>query len=124
VVSITGDGGFMFGVQELATANEYGIGLVTVMFNNHSYGNVLRDQQMQFGGRVIGSRFRNPDFRKLAESFGVAASRVRTPDELRVALGAAIATNRPHLIEVAVEPGSESSPWPFIHMRQRPSTAS
>ena len=45
----------MFGVQELATANEYGIGLVTIVFNNGSYGNVLRDQQLQFGGRTIGS---------------------------------------------------------------------
>jgi acetolactate synthase-1/2/3 large subunit len=123
VVSITGDGGFMFGVQELATANEYGIGLVTIVFNNHSYGNVLRDQQQQFGGRVIGSQFRNPDFVKLAESFGVAARRVASPEELRLALDAALAASRPELIEVAMEPGSESSPWRFIHMRQRPSAA-
>lgn len=121
VVSITGDGGFMFGMQELATAHEYGIGLVTVVFNNHSYGNVLRDQQLQFGGRVIGSRFQNPDFVKLSESFGVAARRVATPGELRAALEAALAADRPELIEVAMEPGSEQSPWRFIHMRQRPS---
>ncbi len=60
VVSITGDGGFMFGVQELATAAQYGIALVTIVFNNHSYGNVLRDQEMQFGGRTIGSRSTTP----------------------------------------------------------------
>lgn len=123
VVSITGDGGFMFGVQELATANEYGIGLVTIVFNNQSYGNVLRDQQLQFGGRVIGSRFRNPDFIKLAESFAISARRVATPGELRVALEAALASDRPELIEVVVETGSESSPWRFIHMRQRPGAA-
>jgi acetolactate synthase-1/2/3 large subunit len=123
VVSITGDGGFMFGVQELATANEYGIGLVTIVFNNRSYGNVLRDQQMQFGGRTIGSSFRNPDFVKLAESFGVGARSVASPQALKPALEAALATGRPELIEVIVEPGSESSPWPYIHMRQRPSAA-
>lgn len=121
VVSITGDGGFMFGMQELATANEYGIGLVTIVFNNRSYGNVLRDQQLQFGGRTIGSRFRNPDFVKLAESFDVAAQRVSTPAELRPALEAALAAERPALIEVVVEPGTETSPWPYIHMRRRPS---
>ena len=44
VVAVTGDGGFMFGSSELATAVQHGINLVTVVFNNSSYGNVLRDQ--------------------------------------------------------------------------------
>jgi acetolactate synthase-1/2/3 large subunit len=121
VVSITGDGGFMFGVQELATAAQYGIALVTILFNNHSYGNVLRDQELQFAGRIIGSRLKNPDFVKLAESFGVAAQRVTQPHELRRALETELVAARPALIEVALEPGSEASPWSFIHMRRRPS---
>lgn len=121
VVSITGDGGFMFGVQELATAAQYGIALVTIVFNNHSFANVLRDQQQQYGGRAIGSRFDNPDFIRLAESFGVAATRVREPRELQLALERALADDQPRLIEVALEPGVEASPWPFIHMRKRPS---
>jgi acetolactate synthase-1/2/3 large subunit len=121
VVSITGDGGFMFGVQELATAAEHGIALVTVVFNNGSFGNVLRDQEVQYGGRIIGSRLKNPDFVRLAESFGVAARRVAEPRELARALEAELTVGRPSLIEVAVEPRSETSPWPFIHMRRRPS---
>ncbi len=82
VVSVTGDGGFMFGVQELATAAQYGIALVTIVFNNHSFANVLRDQQTHFAGRTIGSHLHNPDFVRLAESFGVAARRVKQPHEL------------------------------------------
>jgi len=121
VVSITGDGGFMFGVQELATAAQYGIALVTIVFNNHSFANVLRDQQLQFGGRTIGSRFRNPDFLQLADSFGIAARRVTEPHELQRALEAELELARPALIEVALEPGAETSPWTYIHMRQRPS---
>jgi acetolactate synthase I/II/III large subunit len=121
VVSITGDGGFMFGVQELATAAQYGIALVTIVFNNHSFANVLRDQQERFGGRTIGSKFRNPDFVRLAESFGVAARRVGEPRELQNALESELAAGRPALIEVAVEPGVERSPWPLIHMHKRPS---
>lgn len=121
VVSVTGDGGFMFGVQELATAAQYGIALVTIVFNNHSFANVLRDQQVQFGGRTIGSRFRNPDFVRLADSFGVAARRVREPHELKRALEAELAAARPALIEVELEAGAEQSPWPLIHMRTRPS---
>lgn len=121
VVSVTGDGGFMFGVQELATAAQYGIALVTIVFNNHSFANVLRDQQASYGGRTIGSKFVNPDFVRLAESFGVAARRVTEPAALRSALERELEAARPALIEVALEPGVEKSPWPFIHMRRRPS---
>jgi acetolactate synthase I/II/III large subunit len=121
VVSVTGDGGFMFGVQELATAAQYGIALVTIVFNNHSFANVLRDQELQYGGRTIGSRFENPDFVRLAESFGVASRRVHEPHELQRALEQALAADKPALIEVALTPGVEASPWPYIHMRSRPS---
>jgi acetolactate synthase-1/2/3 large subunit len=121
VVSITGDGGFMFAVGELATAAQYDIGVVTLVFNNGSYGNVLRDQQEQFGGHVMGAVLKNPDFVRLAESFGVAATRVRSPAELRPALEKALAGGRPALIEIVIEPGTERSPWPLIHMHERPS---
>jgi acetolactate synthase-1/2/3 large subunit len=121
VVSITGDGGFLFAATELATAAQYGIGVVTLVFNNGSYGNVLRDQQEQFGGHIMGARLKNPDFVRLAESFGVAASRVRSPAELRPVLENALAAGGPALIEIVIEPGTERSPWPLIHMHQRPS---
>lgn len=123
VVSITGDGGFMFGVQELATAVQYGIAVVTVLFNNGSYANVVRDQLAQFGGRIVGSMLKNPDFVQLAESFGVAARRIASPAELEPALESALAANRPALLEVVVPESAEASPWPFIHMTQRPSAA-
>jgi acetolactate synthase-1/2/3 large subunit len=122
VVSVTGDGGFMFGLQELATAAQYGIALVTIVFNNRSYGNVLRDQQVQFGGRAIGARLDNPDFVRLAESFGVRAQRIATPAELQRTLEHELASAQPSLIEVAIEPGTETSPWPLIHMRTRPTS--
>jgi acetolactate synthase-1/2/3 large subunit len=114
VVSIAGDGGFLFGVQDLATAVQYGINVVTVLFNNNAYGNVLRDQQRLFAGRVIGSRLRNPDFLKLAEGFGLAGCRVDTPEQLKRELAKALAQDAPALIEVTVEAGSEVSPWEFL----------
>ena len=120
VVSITGDGGFLFGVQELATAAAYGIGLVTVLFNNHSYGNVRRDQIERFEGRIAGGDLKNPNFMRLAESFGVAAARVSTPQGLRAELASAIATGKPALIEVDQPRGVETSPWPLIHMNKKP----
>ena len=115
VVSIAGDGGFMFGVQELATAVHHGINLVTVVFNNNSYGNVLRDQRNVFKGREIGALLTNPDFVKLAENFGAAGYLAKTPAELKPALEKALALERPVIIEVPLERGSETSPWKFLH---------
>ncbi|WP_439573349.1 thiamine pyrophosphate-dependent enzyme [Phreatobacter sp.] len=119
VVSITGDGGFLFGVQELATAVQYRLGLVTVVFNNHAYGNVRRDQETRYGNRLIGADLHNPDFPALARSFGLEGTTVTSAAELRPALARALAaaraTSLPSLIEVKVARGSEASPWPFIH---------
>ena len=120
VVSVNGDGGFMFGMQELATAAQYDIGLVTLVFNNNAFGNVRRDQQMGFGGRLIGADLKNPDFMKLAESFGVAGYRVSTPDELKSVLAKAIDDNKPALIEISTETGSEAAAWEFINMYDTP----
>ncbi len=115
VVAITGDGGFMFGVQELATAVQYNIGVVTLVFDNSAYGNVRRDQLHGFEGRVVASNLVNPDFVKLAESFGVGAARVTSPDNFRPALERALAAGGPQLIAIDVPRDSEASPWPFIH---------
>jgi len=115
VVAITGDGGFMFAVQELATAVQFNIGVVTLVFNNNAYGNVRRDQLQRFDGRVVASDLVNPDFVKLAESFGVAAARVTSPDHFRLALEKALAHGGPYLIAIEVPKDSEVSPWAFIH---------
>ena len=107
----------MFAMPELATAVQYGINLVTVVFNNSSYGNVRRDQVQGFDGRVIGSDLVNPDFVRLAESFGIAGCQARSPAELRRALEQALSADAPVLIEVPVERGSEASPWEFLTPR-------
>jgi acetolactate synthase I/II/III large subunit len=115
VVAITGDGGFMFGVQELSTAVQFKIGVVVLVFNNNSYGNVRRDQRERFDGRVVASDLVNPDFIKLAESFGVGAARVTSPDHFRPALEKALRDGGPYLIDIEVPRDSEVNPWAFIH---------
>ena len=115
VLSIIGDGGFMFGMPELASAAQQGIGLITIVFNNNSFGNVRRDQQLKFDSNLIGADLVNPDFVKLAESFGVAGYRAESPAELKPALAKAIDDDQPAIIEVVVERGSETSPWKYIH---------
>ncbi len=113
VVAITGDGGFMFASQELSTAAQYGIGVVTLVFNNNAYFNVRRDQIERFDGRVIAADLVNPDFVKFSESFGVGAERVAAPADFRGALERALADGGPRLIEIAMK--DETSPWRFIH---------
>lgn len=115
VVSITGDGGFMFAMQDLATARQYGINLVTVVFNNGVFGNVRRDQQQLFEGRTIGVNLLNPDFVQLADSFGVMALRAASPADLQACIERALAANTPVLIEVPVDREQERSPWPFLN---------
>ena len=102
VLSINGDGGFMFNAQELSTAVQQGLGVVAVVFDDGAYGNVKRMQEDLYGGRVIGSELCNPDFVKLAESFGAAGVRVDTPDSLRDAVAAAWGRRIPTLVSVSV----------------------
>ena len=114
VLSINGDGGFLYTGNELATAMRHGIPLVAVVFVDGAFGNVRRIQQEEYGNRLIACDLVNPDFVKYAESFGAAGRRALGPDELRVALRESIARREPTLIEVPV--GAMPSPWEFIMM--------
>ena len=106
VVSIIGDGGFMFAMPELATAIQHNIGLITIIFNNSSFGNVRRDQKDRFESHIIGADLTNPDFLKIAESFGADGYRLNSPKELKSILAKAIDNNRPAIIEVEIEKDS------------------
>ena len=111
VVSVSGDGGFGWSLQELATAKRYGLAVVSVVFVDGFFGNVRTLQKRQFG-RTYGAELHNPDFVRLAESFGVDAERVGTPDALGKALAGALAARKPALIEVPV--GEFPSPWHLL----------
>lgn len=114
VVAVVGDGGFMFGIQELATAAQEQLGVVTLVFNNQGYGNIRRDQQRLFQGRDLGANLKSPDFVKLAESFGIRGYRVNSPVLLQPVLSAALERNVPVVIEIVLEQDSEVNPWEFI----------
>ena len=114
VVSISGDGGFLFGGSELSTAVQHRIGTVTLVFNDGAYGNVKRSQVHKYGNRVIGTDLHNPDFVKYAESFGAQGLRATNPDELRAALKQSLGRDLPSLIEIPV--GELPSPWHLMHL--------
>ncbi len=81
VVSISGDGGFMYYSGELATAMKYGINVIAVVFNDNAFGNVARDLDQDFGGQYEAA-LHNPDFMKLADSYGVAGMRANSPTDV------------------------------------------
>ncbi|MBR0800430.1 acetolactate synthase [Bradyrhizobium jicamae] len=119
VVSINGDGGFLFTAMELATAAKNEIGVVAIVFSDGAYGNVKRIQQLSFDNRTIASDLHNPDFVKLSESFGVTGMRANSPQELEAALSRALQSGKPTLIDCPV--GELPNPWPMINMpRIRP----
>lgn len=120
VLSISGDGGFLFTAMEMATAAQNGIGVVAVVFSDGAYGNVKRIQQQAFNNRTIASDLHNPDFVKLGESFGIASERVKSPDELAAAISRGFARGGPTLIDCPVGPLPD--PWPLVALpRIRPS---
>jgi len=102
VVATSGDGGFGYASSELATAVQEGINVVTIVFNNESYGASYADQENRFKGRFIGTRIHNPDYVKLAESYGALGMQISGHQELGPALRNALKAERPVLIEVPI----------------------
>ena len=100
VVALCGDGGFMYSPQELATAKQYGINLVVIVFDNGAFGASRWDQQHRYDDREIGTEFFNPDWDTLAAAFGIRSRGVDTPDGLQTALREAVAADEPSLIHV------------------------
>jgi acetolactate synthase-1/2/3 large subunit len=93
----------------------FSIPLVSIVFNDGAFGNVRRIQEESYGNRLIACDLANPDLVRYAESFGAAAERARSAEELRSALRRAfVRRDGPTLIEVPV--GPMPSPWEFIQM--------
>jgi acetolactate synthase-1/2/3 large subunit len=110
-VAVVGDGSFLMTPHALATAVEYDIPVVWVVWNNRGFCSIRDIQHGMFGARELATSFQNdasrelysPDFALLAKSFGVASHSVTHVSELEDAIATAIAANRPYLLEVPVE---------------------
>ncbi|MFW0794885.1 thiamine pyrophosphate-dependent enzyme [Gordonia sp. CPCC 205515] len=113
VVSVTGDGGFQFGIQELATAVQHRLGVVVVVFDNGAYGNVKADQTLTYDN-TVGSTLHNPDFVALARAYGAHADSVTTSDGLERAVRDAIGRDLPTVLVVPMPLSTEVSPWRYL----------
>lgn len=105
VVCITGDGGFQYNAQELGTCVQYGISPVVLVFNDNAWGVLKGYQRDRFNDRLMATDLVNPDFVKLAGSYGIEGTRVDTVDQLTRALEKAVASEQVQLIEVSTPRG-------------------
>lgn len=118
VVATVGDGGFGFTMQEIATAVLHDIPVTVVVFDNSAYGNVKTIQANQFGGRHIAVDLANPDWVKMAESFGMKGEKAESEAQLEEVLSRHLAMDKPSLITVPV--GEMPNVWSLV---RRPPSA-
>ncbi len=104
VVCFTGDGDFVMSSPELATAVQYELPIVVLLVNNGMYATIRMHQERQFPGRVIGTDLENPDFPALAQSYGAFGERVQRTEDFEGAFERALASGKPALLELPVDP--------------------
>ena len=104
VVCITGDGSFQMGLHELATCIDYDLDVKIMILNNGYLGMVRQLQDKTCGGRYSQTKISNPDFLKLAESYGAKARKVTTLEDVNGALSEAFSTKGTFIIDFEVEP--------------------
>ena len=104
VVSLMGDGGFGMTLSELSTAVQHNINTVTIVMNNQCWGAEKAYQKDFFGERYIGADILSPPFDKIAELYGAAGFKVERVSEVADAVSAALACDKPAVIDVSVDP--------------------
>lgn len=104
VVAIAGDGDFLMNGQEFATAMQYGVAIVVLVVNNGMYGTIRMHQEREYPGRVSGTELANPDFAAYARAFGGHGERVERTAEFAPAFQRALASGRPAILELRIDP--------------------
>ncbi len=102
VVALCGDGGFLMNAQELETARRIGTAICVVIWRDDGYGLIDWKQRNEFG-RPFGVEFGNPDFVDFARSFGLAAFRPSSADDLYPTLMRALEVDGPSLVDVPID---------------------
>jgi acetolactate synthase I/II/III large subunit len=104
VVCFAGDGCFLMTGQELATACQYRLPIVILVFNNSMYGTIRMHQEREYPERIVGTDLENPDFVKLAQAYGANGALVEHTRDFAPAFDAALAADRPTVIEIRMDP--------------------
>ena len=104
VVAFAGDGDFLMNGQEFATAVQYELPIVVVLFDNRMYGTIRMHQEREFPGRIVASALRNPDFAAYARAFGGHGETVEETVGFMPAFERALASGLPSILHVKVDP--------------------
>src|SRR5216110_711402 len=123
VLGFCGDGGFMMTGQELATAVGEGIGPIILLFNNAMYGTIRMHQERRFPGRVVGTSLKNPDFAALIRAYGGFGAVVARTAEFAPAFEEAVASGRPAVIELRMDPEMITTRTTLSALRRQAETA-
>jgi acetolactate synthase-1/2/3 large subunit len=102
VLTVCGDGGFLTNVHEVETANRLGLNVVIVIFNDGGY-NLIKWKSMNKFGNAFATDFSNPDFMKLADSFGIDGVRIQSADAIEEALTWAFSRPGPVIVDVPID---------------------
>jgi acetolactate synthase-1/2/3 large subunit len=123
VVGFCGDGGFMMTGQELATALGESAGPIILLFNNSMYGTIRMHQERRFPGRVVGTALKNPDFAAVARAYGGFGAAVARTEEFAPAFEEAVASARPAVIELRMDPEMITTRTTLSALRRQAETA-
>jgi acetolactate synthase I/II/III large subunit len=108
VVVVTGDGAFGINAMEIDSAKRHGAKAVFIVANNAAWNIERYDQELNYGGRIVGTTLQYADYAMMARGFGLHAERVTDPDKLKAAVETALA-NAPALIDVVLTQDAPSS---------------
>jgi acetolactate synthase-1/2/3 large subunit len=123
VVGFCGDGGFMMTGQELMTAVSEGVGPIILLFNNAMYGTIRMHQERRFPRRVVGTALKNPDFAALIRAYGGFGATVSRTEEFAPAFEEAVASGRPAVIELRMDPEIITTRTTLTTLRRQAETA-
>jgi acetolactate synthase-1/2/3 large subunit len=123
VVAFAGDGCFLMNGQEIATAVKECANVVIIVINNGMYGTIRMHQEREYPGRVIATELVNPDFAAFARSFGAHGESVTATDQFPAAFERAVASGRPSLIEVQIDPDAITPNTTITAMRRNAAAA-
>ena len=119
VVNVQGDGDFLMTGQELATAAQYALPIVTIIANNGMYGTIRGHQEREYPRRVIGTTLINPDFAAYARSFGADGYTIEATADFAPAFRQALSSSKPSVIELKLDPEALSPRKTLSEIRDR-----
>jgi acetolactate synthase-1/2/3 large subunit len=119
VVNVQGDGDFLMTGQELATAVQYGLPIVTIISNNGAFGTIRMHQEREYPGRVVATTLVNPDFAAYARSFGAEGVTIHATADFAPAFARALEANKPTVIELKTDLEALSVRKTLTEVRER-----